>query len=279
MWKLWQLRPLPQGGKTGNQIGVTMKLLNPKGNVNLHTHTIYCDGKDTPDELVEKALELGLTALGFSGHEYSVHDQAFCMSQEATRTYIDDVLRLKEQYKDRLDIYLGIERDYFGKIDTFPYDYVIGSLHYVEKDGVLMTVDYTAEVMENNVEQYFGGDYRAYVERYYKLLADVVTKTKADIVGLFDLITKFNEGNRYFDENACWYKEAALKALRKVAEHKPIFEINTGAMARGYRSRPYPADFLLEEIHKIGCPVVLNSDCHDKMYLNHEFCKIIENLV
>ncbi|MFR8267780.1 MAG: hypothetical protein ACLVC5_09085 [Clostridia bacterium] len=60
-------------------------------------------------------------------------------------------------------------------------------------------------------------------------------------------------GNKYFDEEADWYQEAALKALRTVAagregaEKKPIFEINTGAMARGYRSRPYPADFLLAE--------------------------------
>lgn len=247
--------------------------------MNLHTHTIYCDGKDTPEELVKRAIELGMTVLGFSGHEYSKHDTDFCMSKEGTAAYIDEVLRLKESYKDQITIYLGIERDYFGEPDAYPYDYVIGSLHYVEKDGVLMTVDYTPEVMEANVERYFGGNYRAYVERYYQLMADVVTKTKADIVGHFDLITKFNEGKRYFDEEAAWYREAALAALHKIAESRPIFEINTGAMARGYRTRPYPADFILEEIHKMGCPVVLNSDCHDKMYLNHEFCNIIEKLV
>ena len=256
-----------------------MKLLNPRGDINLHTHTVYCDGKDRPEELVQHALTLGMKGLGFSGHGYSVHDTDFCMSEEGTRAYIQEVLELKEKYKGQLDIYLGIERDYFGEIDAYPYDYVIGSLHYVEKDGVMMTVDYTAEIMEENVEKYFAGDYRAYVERYYQLLADVVEKTKCDIVGHFDLITKFNEGNRYFDESADWYKKAALQALRKVAKKKPIFEINTGAMARGYRSKAYPADFILTEIQRLDCPIIINSDCHDKMYLNHEFCKIIENLV
>ena len=255
-----------------------MKILNPRGNANLHTHTVYCDGKDTPEELVQHAIELGMAAIGFSGHEYSPRDTDFCMSKEGTRAYIDDILRLRETYKDRITIYLGIERDYFGQIDEFPYDYVIGSLHYVEKDGVLLSVDYTEEAMEEHVEKYFGGNYRAYVERYYEILADVVPKTKADIVGHFDLITKFNEGNRYFDEEADWYKEAALRALHKIAASKPIFEINTGAMARGYRSKPYPADFILGEIDKLGCPVILSSDCHDRMYLNHEFCNIIENL-
>ena len=125
-----------------------MKLLNPKGNVNLHTHTVYCDGKDTPEELVKRAIELGMTALGFSGHEYAPQDTDFCMSKDDTKRYTEEVLNLKKKYKDQIDIYLGIERDYFGKIDAYPYDYVIGSLHYVEKDGVLMTVDYTLEVME-----------------------------------------------------------------------------------------------------------------------------------
>lgn len=255
-----------------------MKLLNPKGNLNLHTHTCYCDGKDSVEDIVDRAIELGFVAIGFSGHEYSVHDTDFCMSKEDTKAYVRDVLAAREKYRDQIDVYLGIERDYFGEIDNIAYDYVIGSLHYVEKDGVLMTVDYTEEAMRENVEQHFEGDYRRYVERYYELIAEVVEKTEADIVGHFDLITKFNEGNKYFDEEAKWYKDAALTALHKVAEKKPIFEINTGAIARGYRSKPYPADFLLEEIERLGCSVILSSDCHDKSYLDCEFCKIIENL-
>ena len=254
----------------------TMKLLNPKGSLNLHTHTCYCDGKDTPEELVKRAIELGFTAIGFSGHEYSVHDVDFCMSRENTKKYIEEIQRLKETYKGQITVYMGIERDFFGEIDEVPYDYVIGSLHYVEKDGSLLTVDYTEEIMKENVEKYFGGDYRAYVERYYELIGDVVSKTKADIVGHFDLITKFNEGNKYFDEEEDWYKDAALKALRKAVVTKPIFEINTGAMARGYRSKPYPADFLLDEIERLDCSVILSSDCHDKMDLNFGFCKIIK---
>ena len=106
----------------------------------------------------------------------------------------------------------------------------------------------------------------------------MVEKTKADIVGHFDLITKFNEGNKYFDEEAEWYKDAARKALYKVAETKPVFEINTGAMARGYRIHPYPADFLLEEIERLRCSVLLSSDCHNRLDLNYGFCKIIANL-
>ena len=57
------------------------------------------------------------------------------------------------------------------------------------------------------------------------------------------------------------------------SEKKPIIEINTGAMARGYRSVPYPAAFILRELAKSDCSVILGSDCHDKEQLNFGFKK------
>lgn len=260
-----------------------MIILNPKGDINLHTHTCYCDGKDKPEEIVQKAIDSGFRAIGFSGHEYSPADTDFCMSLRDTEAYCSEILELKRKYKGEIDIYLGIERDYFGPGSDYPYDYVIGSAHSVKAGDALLTVDHTEDIMVSNVEKYFGGDYRAYVESYYDTMADVLAKTGADIVGHFDLVTKFNEGGKYFDEDAVWYKKAALKALGKVvaaAETKgvrPIFEINTGAMARGYRSKPYPADFILEEIERLQCPVILSSDCHDMECLNFGFIEIIKS--
>lgn len=261
-----------------------MMILNPKGDVNLHTHTFYCDGKDKPEDMVQKAIALGFRALGFSGHEYSPIDEDFCMSIADTEKYRSEILELKRKYQGQIDIYLGIERDYFGPGSDYPYDYVIGSLHSVRAGEVNLSVDNTAEIMADGVAKYFDGNYRAYVERYYDTMGDVAEKTGADIVGHFDLVTKFNEGNKYFDEQAVWYKKAALKALGRIVAAaeargvRPIFEINTGAMARGYRSKPYPADFILEEICRLQCPVILTSDCHDRNNLNFAFSETIETL-
>lgn len=254
-----------------------MNILNPEGNINLHTHTCYCDGKDKPVEIAETALTQGFKAIGFSGHEYSPVDEEFCMSREDTEAYRREILELKEAYKGRLKIYLGIERDYMGPGSDYPYDYVIGSVHNLKVGDDYLSIDNTAEIMEANVKKYFGGDYRAYVEYYYQTVSDVVEKTGADIVGHFDLITKFNQGNRYFDEESVWYKKTALKALAKTAETRPVFEINTGAVARGYRREPYPAKFILEEIERLKCPVILSSDCHDKEFVGFGFKKIMEN--
>ena len=55
-----------------------------------------------------------------------------------------------------------------------------------------------------------------------------------------------------------------------------IFEVNTGAIARGYRTTPYPAPFLLKEWKAIGGEIVISSDCHDKAFLNYRFNEAVE---
>ena len=51
------------------------------------------------------------------------------------------------------------------------------------------------------------------------------------------------------------------------------FEINTGAMARGVRSVPYPSPEILKMIKKHGGEFMLSSDCHDKNCLDFAFDK------
>ena len=55
-----------------------------------------------------------------------------------------------------------------------------------------------------------------------------------------------------------------------------IFEVNTGAMARGYRTSPYPMPFILKELKNLGGKVTISSDCHDKNYLNYYFDESIQ---
>lgn len=98
---------------------------------NFHTHTILCDGKDRPEELVLEALRLGCPAIGFSGHSYAPYDETYCMSPAQTETYKEELCRLREEYAGRIRIYMGIEQDLYSTSPTAGYDYVIGSVHYL----------------------------------------------------------------------------------------------------------------------------------------------------
>lgn len=228
---------------------------------NLHTHTSFCDGVAAPSEYVKKALSLGFTALGFSRHSHTPFDSEYCLP-EGHAEYHKEILRLKEQYKDEIYIALGLERDIHSAVDEFDYDYVIGSTHYILKDGRYISVDRSNEYVANVIKEIYGGNALEFAKDYYATQAEVIKKTKGNIVGHFDLVRKFNHKNKYFDEDNREYINAALEALDAVCEDADIFEINSGATARGANPIPYPAPFLLKRLKEKGKQIILSSDAH-----------------
>ncbi len=233
---------------------------------NFHTHTNLCDGKNTAEQMLLSAIEFGCTALGFSGHSY-IGDKLsdnWTMSKEGQLEYIKEVNRLKSVYSDKIEVLLGIEQDYFSGAPEDVFDYVIGSVHAVIKDGVRIDVDNTPEMLFSFVDKLYGGNMTALIKDYYALVADVVDKTKCDIIGHIDLITKFNEKQPFIDVTSKDYRATALEAVDALIEKDKIFEINTGAISRGWRKMPYPDDFILKRLAEKGASVMLNSDCHSK---------------
>ena len=65
---------------------------------NFHTHSTFCDGKNTVEEVALAAIEKGFCAIGFSGHGYTDYDLRYCMKN--TDGYIAEIKNLKEKYYD-----------------------------------------------------------------------------------------------------------------------------------------------------------------------------------
>lgn len=229
----------------------------------LHTHTVFSDGHDTAEEMVLSAIDKGLVCLGISDHSFVEMDYS-SIKAENIEAYRKEMARLKEVYRDRIKILCGLERDYYSE-DFRDYDYVIGSVHWVMMpDGHHMTIDWTPDKLAHDVEKYFGGDWYAMAEAYYALEADVIRKTKCDIVGHFDLVTKFNEKGHFFDTDHPRYVAAWQKAADELLRAGIPFEINTGAMSRGYTTEPYPARPIREYLLAHGATLILSSDAHRK---------------
>ncbi len=231
---------------------------------NLHTHTTFCDGKNTPEEMVQAAIELNMVSLGFSGHAELPFEgcDTWCMVGERLKGYRSEILALKEKYASSIEIALGIEQDYFSTKITAPYDYIIGSVHYVMCDGKEIAVDINPDDFCKDLDEYYGGDGLRLAKDYFALMANVVKETNCDIVGHFDLLTKFNQERGFVDENSPAYQSLALEALDAVLEDDPIIEINTGAMARGRRTIPYPPPFLCKRIAEKKGRMIFNADAH-----------------
>jgi len=234
---------------------------------NYHTHTCYCDGRDTPEELILEAIRLGCPAIGFSGHSYTPFDRSYCMSKKKTELYNAEIPRLKEKYEGQINVLFGIEQDYFSSMPTERYEYVIGAVHYIEKNGKYLPIDGSKKRQIADVNEYYGGDFYAYCEDYYRLVADLYKKTKCKIVAHFDLVTKFNESGDLFDTTHPRYVAAADAAMNALLACPVTFEVNYGAVARGYRKTPYPEPRILAALQERGAKILNTSDCHDKRYL------------
>lgn len=261
---------------------------------NFHTHTNLCDGMDTPEDMVKTALSLGFTALGFSGHM----DTEIHMDFDA---YRKEILRLQAEYKDRIDILLGVELDtLYDPAIAQKAEYVIGSTHYIpviQKDagsGVtgrflppeevkipaapqnVVAVDSSAEEIQRLCDEIYGGDWYALTRDYYRTEATVSNRFPCTFIGHFDLVTRFNDSMHAFDETDPRYTGPALEALEYLAGKGIPFEINCGAVNRGRKKELYPRMEFLRALHSFGAEIVISSDAHDRFHLNGGF-DIAEN--
>ena len=225
-----------------------------------HTHTSYCDGKNSPFEMADKAYELGFSHYGFSGHGYTHFDTSYCMSRDSLENYRSDIAKIKELYEGKMCVLCGVEQDMYSDEPTNGYDYIIGSSHYLSYGGEYLPVDLSKEKTYRIITELFDGDFDRFAEQYYRELSLLPERVEASIIGHFDLVTKYKSRfNLYLGER---YYEAAFCCLDKLLEYSIPFEINVGAISRGYRSSPYPDKRILERIFNNGGEIVITGDTH-----------------
>lgn len=227
---------------------------------NLHTHSNFCDGRCTLEEMILSAIQKGYHSIGFSSHIKTVFP-TICLQDK--QEYFNQLYHLREKYADKIKIYIGGEFDLYSDDSVLDYDYTIGSVHFDLIDGEVVFYDYNYERAKYCVDKYFGGDGVKYAKKYYECVKRLPDTFDFDIVGHLDVITKFDEKHNLIDETDPEYIQSALDALHYlVNKGKKIFEINYGSITRGHKTHPYPAPFLLKEMINLGCEFVLTSDAH-----------------
>ena len=226
---------------------------------NLHTHSTFCDGKNTPEEIILAAIQKGFSSIGFSGHGYTPYDLRYCMKD--TEAFIAEILKIKDVYGKEIEIYLGSEEDAFSPVARSRFEYIIGSSHYYYVNGEYLPIDSSFGHFQKCYEA-FGGDTVKMAETYYESFCSYINKRKPDVIGHFDLITKFDELDSPYFSHDPKYREIAKKYLLEAMKSDSIFEVNTGAITRGYRHTPYPSEELLHLIRKSGGRIMLSSDSH-----------------
>ena len=263
---------------------------------NFHTHSLFCDGKNSAEEMVLAAIEKGFDVLGFSSHcmhplnpeFYKPFDNIWHIPAENIKAYTEEIGRLKEKYADKIQIYLGFEADYFDSADygtaipaktdyeEFSPDYLIGAVHFINTDKGFFTVDHKPEIVKENLIRLYSKpngeiDGRAAVCDYFAAEREMLKKGDFDIIAHCDLIKLRNGPLNFFDPEESWYKDEIKATALEIARSGAIAEINTGAIGRGIMDDTYPSQYFLELLYELGVPVCINSDAHTTAMLDGAF--------
>ena len=233
-----------------------------------HSHSRFDDGEYELEDYVLSALKKNFKALGFSAHAPVVFASTWNMNPGLLDEYLFQTRTLKKKYSDKIELYTGLETDYYkGCADWRNFDgidYTIGAIHFTQnpETGKYLAFDGNRHEFEENLEENYNGDIKALVEGYYGLVREMLLKMPPNIVAHLDVIRKNNANGRYFDEDDEWYREEVLKTLDVISLTHAVIEINTGGISRGYMSEPYPSRWILENCLALDIPVMVNSDAH-----------------
>lgn len=233
---------------------------------NLHAHSVFCDGKNTPEEMIRACLAAGMDSAGISIHSPLPFANGWAAKAENVAPFLHEMRRLKAKYAGQIAVYAGVEWDVLSDAGWLePFDYAIGSAHFLpvgDAPEAYPTVDDSPETTRCFLAEHFDGDSDAAAECYFGQLKRVADEPRAQIVGHFDLLTKFDERERFFDETSPRYRAAALDAMDALVSAGKIFEVNTGAISRGWRTAPYPSRWALEQLKRRSARVTISSDSH-----------------
>lgn len=247
---------------------------------NYHSHCHYCDGTHNLEDYLVEAIKQQVKAYGFSSHAPLPFATSWAMSFEQTFTYFREVQQLKKKYQQSLQVYLGFEQDYIANtrlsrawFKTFDIDYTIGSVHFVDAfaNGRYWEIDNTTKAFKEGLKTIFDDDIQKALKRYYALIREMIQVQHPQVIGHLDKIKIHNRNEAFFDEREDWYRAEVLKTLKAAAKAGCVIEVNTRGVYKKKAKETYPSHWILEHIHELGIPIMLNSDTHHPADITKEF--------
>lgn len=228
--------------------------------IDTHNHTTYSpDGSQTPGALVAAAIKNGVGFLCVTEHldngypRYPDENFDFCV----TKKYFEDFGKLREKYKDKLELLIGVEvgwteeneNDNITDLCKYPYEYVINSVHVVDGDDV-----YRPEFFQKH------GKKKAYELYLDAVFASLFAAYDYDAIGHFGYVARYAD----FKDNRLLYADFKGRIddiLNIIIEKNKILEINSSTGKSG--SLTMPDLTVLQRFYALGGRnIAFGSDSH-----------------
>lgn len=229
-----------------------------------HTHTARCGhAVGTAEEYVRAAMSKGVAALGIADHLPLLPDPDPTISMDIGELgeYVEEVLELKKAHPSF--VLLGIEADYRPHtvadvktlLESYPFDYVIGSVHHLGAWGI---------DDERQIAEYSGRDIDTVWAEYLELVGDAAESGLFTILGHLDLAKKFG-----FRPTRSLTAELD-RLVERVAKAGVLVEINTAGLHKPV-GEAYPAPDILRRLCAAGANVTFGSDAHRPSEVSRDF--------
>jgi histidinol-phosphatase (PHP family) len=248
---------------------------------NYHTHTLFCDGKAEAVCFVEEAIKKKFAVLGFSAHAPVTFPTSWTINPYRVKEYHDEIHRLKREYSGKLEIYCGLEADFFPDImkdvqalySGQQWDYLIGSLHFIGTwpGGQRWCIDGPHEDFRKGWREITGNDPFLPVQKYFEYTREMVRSMKPDIIGHMDKIKMQYRPDCLIPETHPFYREQVMNTLEEIASSDCIVEINTRGMCKGQTEDFYPSRWIIREMFRMKIPITISSDAHSPGGLDFGF--------
>ncbi len=235
-----------------------------------HMHTPLCGhAVGLPSEYAAHAVKMGLKEIGFSDHAplLSHSDPKITMNMEQLPYYYEIIEDVRERFSNKLSIKIGIEADFLpgfeektkAMLASYPYDFVIGSVHFIRRWGF----DDPAE-REKWTSQNVNQVYRD----YYELIRQSAKSKLFDVIAHCDLVKKF--GDRPTEDMI----EEVRKTAKAFKETGITIEINASGLRKPVKEM-YPSLENLAIYCKAGVPLTFGSDAHDPSDVGRDFDRAV----
>ena len=251
---------------------------------NYHTHTVFCDGLAEAVSFAENAIKQGITSLGFSAHAPVNFPCNWTIAPARIGDYYDEIQRLKREYADRLDIYCGLEADFFLDIQhemqslysDYHWDYIIGSVHFmgIFPNGQHWCIDGPHEEFLEGWHKLMDGDPLRPVEQYFEITREMIRTMKPDVIGHLDKIKIQHRPDCIISDTHPFFRKQLMVTLEEIAATNCIVEINTRGIFKGLTDDFFPGRQTIVEMQKMKIPITISSDAHSPCEITYGFQQV-----
>ncbi len=226
-----------------------------------HTHSFRCGhAVGSMREYIEVAITRGIDEIGLTDHLWLYFEQpehrnpAWAMAEAEYARHYEEMVALRDEYEGRIAVRVSVEADYIeGReeellsiLGRFEFDYVLGSVHFM--DGWLIDAPENAgRYREERVAEIY--------RRYYARLR------KAMALGCFDLIAHFDLPKKFGFLPEEDLTAVVAEALDDAARQSVAIEISSAGLRKPI-GEIYPSRGILREMRRRDILISLSSDAH-----------------